>query len=53
MRGVCPGVAAFIALVGDQAVADDDEQSSFRGLVEQSTGEVAKGGTEPGVAARG
>src|SRR5262245_62083352 len=37
VRRVGPGVAAFVAVIRDQAVADHDEQAPLRGLSEQAT----------------
>ena len=53
VRGVGPGVAALVALVGDQAVADHDEQSPLGRLSEQPAGQVAQRRAEPGVSAGG
>ena len=36
MRGVCPGVAALVALIGYQAVTDHDEQAAARTAVPEA-----------------
>src|SRR3546814_7711137 len=53
MRRIGPGVAAFVALIGDQTIANHDQQAPFRGLLEQAAGHVAQRGTEACVAAGG
>ena len=52
VSGAGPGVAALVTFIGDQAVADDDQQPSFRGLREQPAGQMAKWRTESGIATR-
>src|SRR6185312_3348459 len=49
MRRVGPRVAALITFVGDQAVADDDQQASLGGLGQQPARQMAKWRTESGV----
>src|ERR1700744_2315413 len=53
MRDVSPRIAALIALVGDKAVADHDEQPPLGGPRKKPTGQVAQGRAESGVAAGG
>jgi hypothetical protein len=47
--GVGPGVPTLVALVGDQSVADHDEQASLGRLRQKATCQVAQRCTEPGV----
>src|SRR6478735_6155043 len=42
MCGIGPRVPTLVALVGDQAVTDDDQQAAFGGLREEPAGQVAK-----------
>src|ERR1700754_5102281 len=53
MCGVGPCVSALVALVGYQAIADDDQQAAFGGLREESAGQMPKRRTQPGVSAGG
>src|SRR5271157_1259444 len=53
MRDIGPRIAPLVALVGDQAVADHDEQPPLGGLSKKPTGQVAQWCTESGVAAGG
>src|ERR1700722_9924545 len=53
MRDVVPRIAPLVALVGDQTIADHDEQPPLGGLSKKPTGQVAQRCTESGVAAGG
>ena len=52
VRRVGPRVTALVALIGDQAVADDDEQTPLGRLREQSARQMAQRRAESGVPAR-
>jgi len=43
VRGVGPGVTALVALVGDQAIADHDQQASLGRLRQEPARQVAQG----------
>ena len=43
VRAVRPGVATFVALIGDQAIADHDQQASLGRLRQEPARQVAQG----------
>src|SRR5215208_7205468 len=51
VRGIGPGATAFVALVGDQAVTDHDEQAALGRLGLKTARQMAQRGAEPGVSA--
>src|SRR5437588_2004729 len=46
VRGVRPGIAALVAFIGEEAVADDDQQAPLGSLGQQSARQMAKWRTE-------
>src|SRR5688572_13934586 len=46
VRSVGPRVTAFVAVVGDEAVTDHDQDAPLRSLIEQAPGQMTQGSAE-------